>query len=96
MLEIDRKTVEYIAELSKIELSDVEKDKMILQLQDLVAYFELLGGLDTESTEPMSHVFDIRNVLREDVVKPSFDREDILANAENRNGECFIVPKTVE
>ena len=95
-MDIDRNTVEYVAELSKIELSDIEKDKMIVQLKELVSYFNLLNTLDTDDTEPLSHVGDLFNVLRDDVVRPSFDRADILANAPKKSEECFVVPKTVE
>lgn len=95
-MEIDRNTVEYVAELSKIALTEAEKDKMIVQLRELVSYFEMLSLLDTKDTEPLSHVFSTTNVLREDIVKPSFDREAILENAPSNNGEYFVVPKTLE
>ncbi len=95
-MNIDLNTVEYIAELSKIELSDIEKDKLVIQLKELVSYFNMLSTLDIENTEPLSHLFDISNVLREDKVMPSFSKEDILANAPKSNGNSFVVPKTVE
>ena len=57
---------------------------------------EILNQLDTENVEPLSHVFSITNVMREDDVKPSYDRADILQNAPEHTDETFIVPKTVE
>ena len=52
--------------------------------------------LDTSNVEPMSHIFPVNNVFREDVVVNGDDRENILANAPEERGGAFVVPKTVE
>lgn len=55
-----------------------------------------LNALDTSGVEPMSHVFPVKNVLREDEVVPSFDRDELLRNAPASEDGAFLVPKTVE
>ena len=50
----------------------------------------------TSNVEPMSHIFPVNNVFREDVVVNGDDRENILANAPEERGGAFVVPKTVE
>ena len=56
----------------------------------------MLNQLDTEGVEPMSHVFPVHNVFREDVVTNGDDRENMLANAPEQRDGAFVVPRTVE
>ena len=56
----------------------------------------MLNTLDTEGVEPMSHIFPIHNVFREDVVENDDEHEKILANAPAAKDGAFKVPKTVE
>ena len=95
-MKITREIVEYSAALSRLKLDEAETEEMIKQMGDIVNYMDVLSTLDTDSVEPLSHVFNINNVMREDVVLPSHDREELLSNAPQRNEECFVVPKTVE
>lgn len=95
-MQITDSEVEYIAELSKLELDDAAKLKMRSELGSIVDYMATLNELDTEDAEPLSHIFDITNVFRKDEVKPSLDRKEILKNAPNGTDESFVVPKTVE
>jgi aspartyl-tRNA(Asn)/glutamyl-tRNA(Gln) amidotransferase subunit C len=91
-----KEIVEHVAELSRIKLDEDETEKMIKELGEVIEYMDILQGLDTEGVEPMSHVFPITNVMREDEVTPSFEREDILRNAPERTDETLVVPKTIE
>ena len=88
--------VEYVAELSRIKLDEQSCDKMEKELGAIVDYMEILNMLDTDGVEPLSHVFNITNVMREDEVKESYDRAEILKNAPESTEETFVVPKTVE
>ena len=65
---------------------------MTAQLGDILAYMELLSEVDTAGVEPMAHALDVANVLREDRVAPSLDREAALAGAPHRDAECYLVP----
>jgi aspartyl-tRNA(Asn)/glutamyl-tRNA(Gln) amidotransferase subunit C len=66
------------------------------ELGAVIEYIDILNRLNTEGVEPMSHVFPITNVMREDIVKPSYDREEILRNAPARTDETLVVPITIE
>ena len=88
--------VDYVAELSRLAIAPEEKAQLREELGSIVAYMDVLAELDTTGVEAMSHVFPVKNVFREDVVEPSFDRATLLANAPKTDGEGFLVPKTVE
>ena len=60
------------------------------------SYIDTLNELDTSGVEPMSHVFPVNNVFREDVVTNGDDREEILANAPEAKEGAFVVPKTFD
>lgn len=93
---ISDETIEYVGILAKLELSDEEKEKAKQDMGKMLDYIDKLNELDTSSVEPMSHVFPVNNVFREDIVTNGDDRENILKNApEERNG-AFVVPKTFE
>lgn len=93
---IDEKTIQYVAALAKLTISEEEKAKVAGELDHILEYIETMNGLDTEGVEPMSHVLPVKNVFREDIVVNGDDREALLANAPERKDGSFVVPKTVE
>ena len=93
---ISDETIEYVGILAKLELSEEEKEQAKKDMANMLDYIDTLNELDTSGVEPMSHVFPVNNVFREDVVKPSTDRDVITSNAPNKKDGCFKVPKTVE
>lgn len=95
-MDIGKEQTAYLAALSKLRFSDEEATGISAELKEIIEYTNILSELDTEGIEPLSHVFNIVNVMREDEVSPSAFRDEILMNAPNRNDEAFIVPKTVE
>ena len=62
----------------------------------MLDYIDKLGELDTSDVEPMSHVFPVQNVFREDVVTNGDEREQLLSNAPQEKDGMFVVPKTFE
>ena len=95
-MNITTEMVDYISDLSRLRLPQEEKERMTGELQGILAYMDVLNTLDTSGVEPMSHVFPVKNVLREDEVKPSSPREALLANAPAPDEAAFLVPKAVE
>lgn len=93
---ITDETIAYVAALAKLGLEDGEKEKAKQDLQQIIGYMEVLNGLDTEGAEPMTHVFPLCNVFRDDEVRNGGDRDGVLANAPQQKDGCFMVPKTVE
>ncbi len=95
-MKITTELVDYISELSRLELQCGEKQAMTAQLEQIIAYMDVLNKLNTHGVEPMSHVFPVKNVLREDEVAPSQHRGELLAGSPAPDGEAFLVPKAVE
>lgn len=90
---ISDETIEYVGILAKLELSEEEKEKAGRDMGSMLDYIDKLGELDTEGVEPMSHVFPLNNVFREDVVTNGDMREEILKNAPDEKDGMFVVPK---
>ena len=78
---ISDETIEYVGILAKLELSDEEKEQAKKDMETMLDYIDTLNELDTEGVEPMSHVFPVNNVFREDVVTNGDGHEATLANA---------------
>ena len=95
-MKITTELIDHISQLSRLRLPEEEKAKMAGDLEGILAYMDTLNTLDTSGVEPMSHVFPVKNVLREDEVKPSTPREALLRNAPVPDEEAFLVPKAVE
>lgn len=93
---ISDETIEYVGILAKLELSDEEKEQAKKDMGSMLDYIDKLNELDTSGVEPMSHVFPVNNVFREDVVTNGDNRDDILANAPEQKDGSFVVPKTFD
>lgn len=93
---ISDETIEYVGILAKLELSGEEKEKAKQDMGAMLDYIDKLNELDTDGVEPMSHVFPVNNVFREDVVVNGDDRENIIKNAPAKKDGSFMVPKTVD
>lgn len=88
--------VAYVAELARLDLSDSEKALFQSQLEDIVKYVEKIKSVDVDGVPPTMHGRPLVNAFREDIVRPSLDREVALANAPARTGDEFMLPKIVE
>ena len=93
---ISDETIEYVGILAKLELSDEEKEQAKHDIGRMLDYVDKLNELDTSGVEPLSHVFPVNNVFREDVVTNGDERAKILENAPEEKDGAFKVPKTVE
>lgn len=85
--------VKWIENLAKIELTEEEKKRLGKQLVDILQYFKKLEELDTANVEPMKHVLEVKNVLREDESFPPISPGNALKNAPKRRDDYFQVPK---
>lgn len=90
------KDVEYVAKLAKLNLTEDEKVKFVEQLGDIVEFANKISSLDTEGVKPTNHISDVKNVFREDEVKASYSREEILMNAPEKEAGCLVVPSIVQ
>lgn len=92
---ISDETIEYVGILAKLELSAEEKNAAKADMEKMLDYIDTLNELDTAGIEPMSHVFPVNNVFREDVVTNGDGKEQTLKNAPLRKEDSFKVPKTI-
>lgn len=93
---IDKETVKYTAHLCRIELQDKELDKLSTQLKGILDFIDKLKQVDIQNIIPTSHILPVKNVLREDALKDSLPVDKVLANAPQKEGNFFVVPKVIE
>lgn len=93
---ISDETIEYVGILAKLELSPGEKEQAKKDMGSMLDYIDKLNELDTAGVEPMSHIFPIKNVFREDIVTNGDDSESILKNAPGEKDNMFMVPRTFD
>ena len=93
---VDEELVKKIAKLARITLSDKEVKKYSEQLAKIVGYVEQLNEIDTSNVEPLSHVQEVVNSFRDDVVKESLDIDEVLKNAPETEGNFFKVPGVIK
>ncbi|MCI5954246.1 MAG: Asp-tRNA(Asn)/Glu-tRNA(Gln) amidotransferase subunit GatC [Lachnospiraceae bacterium] len=93
---IDDETIEYVGILAKLELSDEEREAAKKDMGRMLDYIDKLNELDTSAVEPMSHVFPVQNVFREDVVTNGDESDKTLQNAPEEKDNMFVVPRTFD
>jgi len=93
---INRDTVKYTANLARIELSDKELDHFTDQLGRILAYADKLNMLNVSKLEPTSHVLEMKNVYRGDIIKKSLPASEVIKNAPGKENNLFKVPKIIE
>ena len=91
---ISDETIDYVGILAKLELSGEEKEQAKKDMADMLDYIDQLGELDTTDVEPMSHIFPVNNVFREDVVTNGDDSANTIKNAPADKDGMFMVPRT--
>jgi len=89
---LSRSDVEHVAHLARLGLTDEELARLEGQLNHIVDQYAALVELDTEHIAPTAQTIELENILRDDVVRPGLDRDEILALAPQRSGDYFVVP----
>ena len=95
-MSVTMKDVEHVAALARLSFTEEEKKRLTEELNDILHYMEQLNRLDTTHVEPLFHVVELSNVLREDALQPSLPREAALHNAPAKSEKFFKVPKVIE
>lgn len=93
---ISSKDVQYLARLARIELTPEEVQQFTGQLDEILDYVEKLKSVNTDGIPPTHHVLPLTNVYREDVNRPSLPTDLALANAPDREGPYFRVPRILD
>ncbi|MDP4262168.1 MAG: Asp-tRNA(Asn)/Glu-tRNA(Gln) amidotransferase subunit GatC [Bacteroidota bacterium] len=95
-MEVNDSMIEKLAHLARLSFADGEKEEIKHDLQRMIAFVEKLNELDLEDVEPLMHMSDEVNVLREDEIKESVSREEALKNAPLHDDQFFKVPKVIK
>ena len=95
-MKITKEQIQHIAVLSRLNLSEEEKDLFGSQLSSILDYMDQLNELDTRETEPTSHVLSLSNVMRDDILTSSLPGEEALKNAPSHSQNFYRVPKIIE
>jgi aspartyl-tRNA(Asn)/glutamyl-tRNA(Gln) amidotransferase subunit C len=95
-MNVDRALILKLENLSRLELSETERDTLAGSLNDILKMVDKLNELNTEGVEPLVYINDDSSILRDDVVKNQVSRLDALKNAPDHNGTYFKVPKVID
>lgn len=96
-MKVTEKDVQYVAELANLELTAEEQIRMVRDLNSILGHIDKLNELDTSNVEPMAQVMSEQHeALREDELRPSLDRGEVMKNAPMTDGSFFKVPKVIE
>ncbi len=94
-MKIDDKTIDHIAKLSRLEFDDNERKAIVGDLERILDLINKLNEVDTTGVEPLIHMTETVNVLREDVVKEEITKEEALLNAPRKDSDYFKVPRVI-
>ena len=93
---INKNDVNYVAALARLHVSEAEAERFSKDLEGILHYVEKLNTLDVSSVKPTSHVLNVENVFREDIVIPSLTNADALLSAVDKHHGFYKVPKVIE
>jgi len=92
---IDKKTVEHVAKLARIDLTENEIEKFAKDISGILDAFSSLDEVDTQNIKPSFHPIEMKNVMREDKEEESLTQKEALTNAEQKEDEFFKGPRAV-
>ena len=95
-MSIDQKTVKHIEKLARISINEKKSKILADDLTNIFKFIEKLNKLDTNNIEPLTSISETKLYLREDSIKDSNIRDQILENSPQKNKEFFVVPKVIE
>lgn len=94
-MEVNDLLIDNLAKLSHLSFNEQERKDIKSDLQEMITFIEKLKEVNTDGVEPLLHMSSNVNVLREDVVQGSVNREEALKNAPDSDGTFFKVPKVI-
>ncbi|MCI6159525.1 MAG: Asp-tRNA(Asn)/Glu-tRNA(Gln) amidotransferase subunit GatC [Selenomonadaceae bacterium] len=95
-MKVTKEDLENVAVLSRLRIPEDQQQKYMQQMDSILTYMDNLSEVDTTEVKPTTYALPMQNVFREDVVRPSLDREAALQNAPLRDNGYFKVPKVLE
>jgi aspartyl-tRNA(Asn)/glutamyl-tRNA(Gln) amidotransferase subunit C len=95
-MKLDRSVVTHMSKLARVELTDAEVETFSEQLSEIIGHFDALNAVDTDGVEPTAQPLPIRNVMVDDVSRPSLAQKDVLALAPNTDDGYLRVRAVLE
>ncbi len=95
-MEVTDQLIEKLSDLSRLKFNDEEKVEIKKDLQQMIVLIDKMNEVDTTGVEPLLHMTNEVNILREDEVKGMISQEDALKNASGNDAEFFKVPKVIK
>jgi aspartyl-tRNA(Asn)/glutamyl-tRNA(Gln) amidotransferase subunit C len=95
-MQLDKKTVEYVAHLARMELKPQELEVLSGQLKDILGFIDKLSKLDVAGIAPTSHILPVSNIYRDDEPAGSLAPDSVTSGAPQKEGNFFAVPKIIE
>ena len=95
-MKITKDEVLYVADLARLNLDEADIEKFAGQIGEILDYVDQLNEVDTVNVKPTSHAISLTNAFREDELQAHLEREQVLANAPEKEDGNFIVPKIIE
>ncbi len=93
---VDDKTVRYIADLARLHIAVGDEAKLARELEAILHYVAKLGSLDVAAVTPTSHVLDVENVFRDDIIRPGLSQEQAMAFSVDKFNGSYKVPRVIE
>lgn len=95
-MQVDDALIQKLAELSMLKFNEAEKEEIKGDLQKMIGFIDKLQELDTTGVEPLMHMSEEINVLREDIPGPMLNQQEALQNAPHHDDQYFKVPKVIK
>lgn len=95
MADITREEIIHIEKLAMLNLSDAEIDRYTKDMQEILAYAEMINKLDTSEIDETIAATEQKNIFRKDEVREFTTREDLLKNAPSQDEGMFRIPKVI-
>ena len=92
----DIQTIRGLAHLARLEFNETSEQAMLSDLNKILTWMDKLNELNTDNVEPLIHMTEEVNVMREDVAKNTVSHEEALRNAPKKDSDYFRVPKVLE
>jgi len=95
---VDKKTLEHLADLVRIKITEKEEEKLLKDLKKILDYFDELQKVNTENVEPMAGGIELSNETREDAINKelSVHRNSLLSSFPEKEGESLKIPPVFE
>jgi len=94
-MEINKELIERVAKNSKLRLSENEIKEFLPQFKEILDTFSELKKINTDNVKPSFQPIEVKNKVREDIIKESIDVKELLKNTKHKKDNYFLGPKTL-